>query len=179
MAFLRERKAYSFSAVVCSWRKWSLKGPRTDFSRVAREVKCYLWWLTSSYSELTRKPTHKQKSPHKLLFASKVIPRPSSRSFSDQLRMRKLTDFRFEKNLKFRLSLNWINFFSYGTFHLQIQNIGKHRFFQIIFFENFMCFSVSFISLKRTFFKIKRKPCLAGCKNEYKLWNHWLNTQIV
>ena len=83
------------------------------------------------------------------------------------------------KNLNFRRSLNWINFFSKGTFHLQIQNIGKHWFFQIIFFENFMDISGSFISLKLTFFKIKRKPCLAGCKNEYKLWNHWLNTQIV
>ena len=41
-----------------------------------------------------------------------------------------------------------------------------------------MGISVSFMSLKRTFFKIKRKPCLAGCKNEYKLSNHQLNTQI-
>ena len=42
-----------------------------------------------------------------------------------------------------------------------------------------MGISVSFMSLKRTFFKIKRKPCLAGCKNEYKLSNHRLNTQIA
>ena len=60
------------------------------------------------------------------------------------------------------------------------QNIAKHWFFQIISFEKVMGISaVSFISLKRTFFKIKRKPCLAGCKNEYKLSNHRLNTQIA
>ena len=39
--------------------------------------------------------------------------------------------------------------------------------------------SVSFMSLKRTFFKIKKKLCLAGCKNEYRLSNHRLNTQIA
>ena len=42
-----------------------------------------------------------------------------------------------------------------------------------------MGISVSFMSLKRTFFKIKRKQCLAGCKNEYKLSNHRLNTQTA
>ena len=42
-----------------------------------------------------------------------------------------------------------------------------------------MGISVSFMSLKRTFFKIRRKPCLAGCKNEYKLSKHRLNTKIA
>ena len=42
-----------------------------------------------------------------------------------------------------------------------------------------MSISVSFMSLKRKVFKIKRKPCLAGCKNKYKLSNHRLNTQIA
>ena len=65
-----------------------VKGLQTYFSRVAKEVKCYFRWLTSSYRKLTRKPTHKQKSPHELLFASRVFPRPSSNSFSDQLCMR-------------------------------------------------------------------------------------------
>ena len=83
-----------------------LKGPQTDFSRLAKEVKCYFLSLTSSYHELTRKPTHKQNSPHKLLFPSKVFPCPSSRSFSDQLRMRKRTEFRLEKKAKFLAVLN-------------------------------------------------------------------------
>ena len=57
--------------------------------------------------------------------------------------------------------------------------MAKHWFFEIIFFENDMGILVSCISLKRTFFKIKRRPCLAGCKNECKSSNHSLNTQIV
>ena len=39
-------------------------------------MKCYFRWLTSSYCELTRKPTRKQKSPHELLFASRVFSSP-------------------------------------------------------------------------------------------------------
>ena len=70
------------------------------------------------------------------------------------------TDFRFEKKLNFRRSLNLIFF----IWHPQIQNIAKHWFFEIVLFENVMDISESFISLKRTVFKIKRKPCLAGCK---------------
>ena len=158
-------KLFSMMLLSVTW----LRAQGRIFSSIARKVKCYFWLLTSSYSELTRKPTHKQKSPHELLFASKVFPCPSLGLFSDQLRMRKQTDFRFGKNLRFRRSLNWINFFF--IWHVSPPNTeyryGKHWFFQIIFFENFMGISVLFISLKRTFFKMKRKPCLAGCKNEY------------
>lgn len=82
------------------------------------------------------------------------------------------------KTLNFRRSLNWINIFFYDTVHPQIQNMAKHWFFQNILFKNVMGISISFISLKRIFFKIKGNPCLAGCKNEYKLSKHWLNTQI-
>ena len=41
-----------------------------------------------------------------------------------------------------------------------------------------MGISISFISLKTTFFKMKRNPCLAVCKNKYTLSIHRLNTQI-
>ena len=43
---------------------------------------------------------------YKLLFPSKVFPCPSLRSFSDQLRMRKRTEFRLEKEAKFPAVLN-------------------------------------------------------------------------
>ena len=83
------------------------------------------------------------------------------------------------KKLNFQRFWIELKFFLHGTFHPQIQNIAKHWFFKIIFFDKVMGISVSFMSLKRTFFKIKRKPCLAGCKNKYKLSNHRLNTQIA
>ena len=83
------------------------------------------------------------------------------------------------KTLNFQRSLNWIKFFLCDTVYPKIQNIAKHWFFQNILFENVMGISILFISLKRTFFKIKRNPCLGGCKKEYKLSNHWWNTQIM
>ena len=58
-----------------------IKGPQTDSLHVANEVKCYFRWLTPSYRELTRKLTHKQKSPHELLFSTKVfLALPRARS---------------------------------------------------------------------------------------------------
>ena len=102
------------------------------------------------------------------MFALEVFPPPSSRSFSDQLRMHKKTDFQFEKKLNFRQSLNWINFFL--IWHVSPPNTE---------------YSWALIFLNHLFWKCNRylkyclSPCLAGCKNKYKLSNQWLNTQIV
>ena len=53
----------------------TLKGPDRDFLRVAKEVKYYFRWLTSSYRELTRKPTHRPEKFDRAVFnwVSKVI----------------------------------------------------------------------------------------------------------
>ena len=41
-----------------------------------------------------------------------------------------------------------------------------------------MDISVSFV-FKKNIFQNKKKTMLAGCKNEYKLPNHQINTQIA
>lgn len=156
--------------------------PLLPFSEVRTETKCLTICLHSfpihTYHILaaTRRKSKKSKqncSTHRRF--SFALPR--ARSQINCACVCELTSG-LRKKLNFRRTLNWINFFLDVTFQPQIQNTAKHWFLQIIFFENVMGISILFISLKRTFFKIKRNPCLAGCKKEHKLSNRWLNTQI-
>ena len=102
------------------------------------------------------------------MFPSKVFPRPSSRSFSDQLRMRKRTDFRFEKKAEFPAILNWIIFFIHGTFQPQIQNIAKDWFFKIIFFEKVTGILVSFV-FKKNIFQNKKETMLGWIQKRIQI----------